>query len=391
MSTTEHDGAAARSTNHPLDAMPLFRRVRPSPWRNVLYTLIWNTMVALFLAAGNKMFSPNSHTYFHYLFPILIVANMVGLLIHGALVASDLLLGGWLTRRRGRARLLYYLALVAVCVIGGVAVTSALLRGEPLLTYLTRSGALMSLLPFAAFVALFMLIVLVTGERRLASETLAARQREEIASAARLLAEARLSALQAQIEPHFLYNTLANVLSLIDTQPARAKHMLERFIDYLRASLDASRAEQATVGAELELARAYLDVLAVRMGARLSYSVEAADEVKGLPIAPMLLQPVVENALKHGLEPKVEGGHIALRALRQGQQLCLEVSDNGAGLTEAPPRPGGGVGLSNLRSRLRSLYDGAAQVQLIENPAGGITVRMLLPLEGMRPSTLPAP
>jgi sensor histidine kinase YesM len=100
---------------------------------------------------------------------------------------------------------------------------------------------------------------------------------------------------------------------------------------------------------------------------------------------------VVENALKHGLEPKVEGGHIAVRALRQGQQLCLEVSDNGAGLSDGPPRAGGGVGLSNLRSRLRSLYDGAAQVQLIENPAGGITVRMLLPLEGMRPSTLPAP
>jgi signal transduction histidine kinase len=371
--------------------MPLFRRVRPSPWRNVLYTLIWNTLVALFLAAGNKMFSPNSHTFFHYLLPNLIVANMVGLLIHGALVVSDLLLGGWLTHRRGRARLLYYMVLVAACVIGGVAVTSALLRGEPLLIYFTRSDALMSLLPFAAFVALFMLIVLVTGERRAATETLAAQQREEIASAARLLAEARLSALQAQIEPHFLYNTLANVLSLVDTQPAQAKHMLERFIDYLRASLDASRAEQATVGAEVELARAYLDVLGVRMGARLSYSVETGDDVQGLPIAPMLLQPVVENALKHGLEPKVEGGHIAVRALRQGRQLCLEVSDNGAGLTETPPRPGGGVGLSNLRSRLRSLYDGAAQVQLIENPAGGITVRMLLPLEGMRPSTLPAP
>ncbi len=381
MTATDHSCAAPHATNHPLDAMPMFRRVRPSPWRNVLYTLIWNSMVAFFMAAGNKLFSSNTHGYFHYFLPILIVSNMVGLLIHASLLAGEWLLNGWPGRARGWPRVLYYLSLVAACVVGGVAVTSALLRGEPLLTYLSRTSALMSIMPFAAFVAVFMLIVLVTGERRVATETLAARQREEIASAARLLAEARLTALQAQIEPHFLYNTLANVVSLIDTQPAQARRMLERFIDYLRASLDASRAEQASVGAELELAAAYLDVLAVRMGARLSYSVDAGEDVRGLPIAPMLLQPVVENALKHGLEPKVEGGHIALRALRQGGQLCIEVSDNGAGLDNAPPRPGGGVGLSNLRARLRSLYDGAAQVQLVENPGGGITVRLLLPLE----------
>src|SRR5207248_11474018 len=103
-------------------------------------------------------------------------------------------------------------------------------------------------------------------------------------------------ALQAQIEPHFLYNTLANVVSLIGPRPARAQHMLERFIDYLRASLAASRQDCATLGAEADLIAAYLDVLAVRMGERLRYRIEVPDTLRALPIAPMLLQPLVENA-----------------------------------------------------------------------------------------------
>jgi sensor histidine kinase YesM len=247
------------------------------------------------------------------------------------------------------------------------------------------------LLPFALFTAVFMFAVIILGERRIAHETLAMRQREQIASAAQLIAEARLRSLQAQIEPHFLYNTLANVVGMIDTQPVQARHMLERFIDYLRASLDASRAETATLGAELDLVAAYLDVLAVRMGPRLRYRYEIEDGCRDIAIAPMLLQPVVENAVSHGLEPKVEGGEITLRAFRQGPQLCIEVSDTGAGLSGAPPKPGGGVGLSNLRARLRSRYDGAAQVQLLENQPCGITLRIVLPLKENLPSTSPAP
>jgi sensor histidine kinase YesM len=229
------------------------------------------------------------------------------------------------------------------------------------------------------------------GQRRIDQETLAAQQREQIAAAAQLLAEARLRALQAQIEPHFLYNTLANVLSLIDSQPAQARHMLERFIDYLRASLTASRAEHATVGAELDLAAAYLDVLAVRMGARLRYRIAAPDAVRAMRIAPMLLQPVVENAVMHGLEPKVDGGEIVLRALADGASLRIEVADTGAGPGAAPARPGGGVGLANLRARLRSLYGAGAQLQLLENQPCGMTVRLLLPLEMVSPSTTPQP
>jgi sensor histidine kinase YesM len=157
--------------------------------------------------------------------------------------------------------------------------------------------------------------------------------------------------------------------------------MLERFIDYLRASLAASRADTATLGAELDLVAAYLDVLAVRMGPRLRYRFEVEEGCRDIVIAPMLLQPVVENAVSHGLEPKVEGGTINVRAFRRDAQLWIEVSDTGAGLGASAPKPGGGVGLSNLRARLRSLHDGAAQVQLLENQPCGITLRIMLPLK----------
>ncbi len=163
--------------------------------------------------------------------------------------------------------------------------------------------------------------------------------------------------------------------------------MLERFIDFLRASLTASRAEHATVGAELDLAAAYLDVLAVRLGPRLRYRIEAPDAARAVRIAPMLLQPIVENAVMHGLEPKVDGGEIVLRAHTDAQQLVIEVADSGAGLSDKPPRPGGGHGLANLRARLRSLYGADAQVQLLENQPCGMTVRVLLPLDMVTPST----
>jgi sensor histidine kinase YesM len=249
----------------------------------------------------------------------------------------------------------------------------------------------MILLTFGAITAAMMVIVLAIGERRMRRAAENARQQEQIAAAGRLIAEARLRALQAQIEPHFLYNTLANVVSLIDTQPAKARRMLERFIDYLRASLAASRAEHATVKGELDLASAYLDVLGVRMEQRLRWRFECDAHVGNLPIAPMLLQPLVENAIMHGIEPTLDGGEIAVRARLTDGMLCIEVADTGIGLRMAPPRPGGGVGLSNLRERLLQLYGGPAQLALIENPLGGVTARLRLPLTLVPSSTIPTP
>ena len=379
------------SASHPLDLIPFFRRWPSSPLRNLLYTGIWNTLLALFMALANYLLNERSAPFWYGFYATLVLSHVIGYLIHGAMTAAGPVLRGWPARARGLPRLLFYVTLVTVCVVLGIALGSALLKGVNPMHYLSRSAALTPLLPFALFTALFMLVVFVLGERRIATETLAMRQREQIASAAQLIAEARLRSLQAQIEPHFLYNTLANVVGMIDTQPQQARRMLERFIDFLRASLGASRAETATLGAELDLVAAYLDVLAVRMGPRLRYRYEIEAGCREIVIAPMLLQPVVENAVAHGLEPKVEGGEITLRAFRREQQLFIEVSDTGVGLSGAPVKPGGGVGLSNLRARLRSLYDGAAQVQLLENQPCGITLRIVLPLKENPPSTSPAP
>ena len=382
---------AQKVSSHPLDMIPWFRRWPSSVWRDILYTGIWNTLLALILFSLGLLFRPQTTTFWTSFVPMLVVTNVVGYLIHGTLMAANWALRGWPERARGFPRVCYYVSVVALCVIAGMLIGSGIVKGVNPMVFLARGAAVAPLLPFALLVAVFMFVVFVTGERRIVSETLAARQSEQLASAAQLLAEARLSALQAQIEPHFLYNTLANVVGLIDTNPAQARHMLERFIDYLRASLAASRAGSALLGAELDMAAAYLDVLAVRMGARLRYRFDITDGCREVAIAPMLIQPVIENAVAHGLEPKVDGGEICVRAFFQGTQLCIEISDTGAGLGGAPPKPGGGVGLSNLRARLRSLYNGQAQVQLLENQPSGITVRLLLPLKETLTSTTQGP
>ncbi len=374
----------AQPNSHPLDMSPVLRRWPASFWRDIVYTGIWNSVIACVLAAINSLFSGANSRFTDHFFPSLVVSNIVGFLIHFSLLALERLTHGWPSRSRGLPRLAYFVGLVCLCIVVGIALGSALLSGNNPLRYLLSAATLAKMSPFVLIMAAFMVVVLLMGERRIQAETLAARQNEQIAATARLLAEARLQALQAQIEPHFLYNTLANVLSLIDTQPALARHMLERFIAYLRSSLVASRAGETTLGAEAELISAYLEVLAVRMGARLRYSIKIASELQSLRIAPMLLQPLVENAINHGLEPKVEGGEVQLSATLEQDLLCIAITDTGVGLGNGavPNRPsaGTGVGMSNLRERLQNLYGGSARLQLIENQPCGLSVRLFLPL-----------
>jgi len=363
-----------------------FLRMRRSPLRDVGYTLLFNCLVALLLTAGEQLWGPHPPPLLRNLGSMLLAANLVGFLIHAGLVAlrrlSPLVTAQDApTARKGQ------LLVIGIGAFCGVMLAQVALRWTSPLQVL-GSGMLGTIAVYALFSTITIRGMLLLVERRVARATAAARQQEQIAAAGRLLAEARLRALQAQIEPHFLYNTLANVLGLIDTRPAQARHMLERFIDYLRASLAASRAESATLGGELDQAGAYLDVLGVRMGERLRYRIEADAACRLLPIAPMLLQPLVENAVMHGIEPKLEGGEIVVRARVDGPNLCVEVADSGLGLGMAPPRPGGGVGLHNLRERVRQLHGAQAQLQLFDNQPCGVIARLLLPLT-VPPSTTP--
>ncbi|GJI93723.1 histidine kinase [Duganella caerulea] len=366
---------------HPLDLIRFFRRRPPSLRRDLLYTLIWNCGLGTVLTVVEMYWSNYDQPVLKHWVPMLVITNLIGFFIHLGSLLANAVGNGWPRRATGLPRLLFNTSLVAVSVVLGLGVGNALLSGKSIMQLMANRSVLTQSLVVAAAVALMMYLVNRGAEQRVAQALEKARQQELMASSARMLAEARLRALQAQIEPHFLYNTLANVVSLIGPQPAKAQHMLERFIDYLRASLAVSRSEEATLGSEARLIAAYLDVLAVRMGERLRYRIEVPDRLRQFAIAPMLLQPVVENAISHGLEPKVEGGEIVVSAVEMGEHLCVQISDTGVGLGGTmSAKPGGGVGLSNLRERLRSLYGGAARVELLENQPCGMMVRLMLPL-----------
>ena len=194
--------------------------------------------------------------------------------------------------------------------------------------------------------------------------------------------EAQLNMLQAQIEPHFLFNTLANVSALLHSSPPQAGQLLDALIHYLRASLTRTRSGHGTLEDEIRLLDSYLSILGLRMGARLAYSIDIPPELRTIAFPPMLLQPLVENAIVHGLEPKVEGGRVDISARLEAGTLRLSVCDNGLGFGEAPQ---GGFGLDNIRARLQSLFGEAARLELSENPQGGVTAALFIPwsaLEG---------
>jgi signal transduction histidine kinase len=198
---------------------------------------------------------------------------------------------------------------------------------------------------------------------------------------ARML-QARLSALQAQIEPHFLFNTLANVRRLYETTPSRGREMLACLIDYLRAALPSMRSADSTLKRELELARSFLTILQMRMGDRLQFSIGAGSDLLEAQMPPMVLPTLVENAVKHGLGPLPEGGRIDIQAWRSGEQLVVEVRDSGAGLSGSG---GSGVGLANTRSRLSGLYGSGASLQLASATPRGVVATLRLPFNVSAP------
>ena len=210
-------------------------------------------------------------------------------------------------------------------------------------------------------------------------------QRERALEMRKQATEARLKLLETQLEPHMLFNTLANLRALIATDPPRAIQMLDRLNDYLRATLRGSRTDaqsgEHTLADETARLRDYLELMAVRMGPRLTYGFEVPEDLLNHPVPPLLLQPLVENAIRHGLEPRIEGGRISVRARRDGLQLVIEVSDTGVGMDpSAPAHTDGGFGIAQVRERLASLSGGPGRVDVLSAPGEGTTVRLHLPL-----------
>jgi sensor histidine kinase YesM len=213
-------------------------------------------------------------------------------------------------------------------------------------------------------------------ERISRAETLIQEERIKRLANEKEMAETSLRLLQAQIEPHFLFNTLSNILSLLDADLEKGKSMLADFIRYLRTALPRTREETTTVGQEMEMIQAYLNIFKVRMGDRLRYRVEIPESMNDLAFPPMLVQPLVENSIRHGLEPKIGGGELIIRGQDEQDVIRLEVSDTGLGFDEHGTT---GIGLSNIRERLESLSGNKGRLILEENTPSGLKATIEVP------------
>jgi sensor histidine kinase YesM len=188
--------------------------------------------------------------------------------------------------------------------------------------------------------------------------------------------EARLALMQAQVEPHFLFNTLANVQHLVETDPPAASRVLDSLIQYLRAALPQMREATTNLGREVDMARAFLEIHRVRMGSRLAFEIDVPDGLKGRDFPPMMLISLVENAIKHGVDPCCDSGCITIRAAESAGRLKVSVTDTGEGVK---PQKGGGLGLANIRERLKALYGSSARLVLEENAPHGVVASIEVP------------
>ena len=220
--------------------------------------------------------------------------------------------------------------------------------------------------------------VVLGGKKRAERRAEAATETAAEESLKRQLAEAQLKTMQAQVEPHFLFNTLASVDYLIETEPSTASKMQKSLIQYLRASLPQMREGSTTLGKEVQLCRSYLEILKFRMEDRLQYSVIVPQGLSSAQFPPMMLQSLVENSIKHGLEPKPEGGSLTISADISNGRLRVTVADSGLGFAAAGVS-GSGVGLANVRERLAALYGGAARLSIEANSPSGTIVTMEVP------------
>jgi sensor histidine kinase YesM len=360
---------------HPLEMIPFFRRFPSSFGRNFLYTFIWSSMFGVLFYVLNAMGAGK-------LLPLrifglqILVASVIGYAIHALFLAGSLLGLDRAVQRGGfLGKVTYFTLLPLAGVLIGFWLVSFIVD-VGFRNWLTDPAAMISIASTSVVISTLISVVFFARERGARAEAALAHERSRMHRIEREAALSDQRALQAQIEPHFLFNTLANVVSLVDPDPAKAKRMLESFIRFLRASLSATRRESTTLGEEKELIGAYLEVLKVRMEARLRYRIEIDPGLESFTLPPMLLQPVIENAIRHGLEPKVEGGEVAFSARREGDRVAIEIADSGVGFA---PVTRGGVGLANLRDRLKMLYGGAASFDIGENAPSGSRITLRLP------------
>jgi signal transduction histidine kinase len=373
---TDKAGNAAFS-GHPLEFIPFFRRWPCSTVRDLIYTFIFNGMFVVAFSGLAMLFDPHAPLW-SVLRVNFVFAQCIGYSIHLLFVAGDHLAPG-MRERSMRARVVYYAGVPIVGVFIGYYIGASLLGAVELKSFLFSFRGILATALMSVVVSAILLLIFVPREHAARLEAQRARERARVADAERETATARMQLLAAQIEPHFLYNTLAHVMSLIDAEPALAKTMLERLIALLRSSASAATGA-ATLASQVDLLRAYLGILELRMGSRLSWTIDIAPDAAPARVPAMLLQPLVENAIKHGLEPKVAGGQVTVAARRDGDRLTLAVTDTGAGFRATRVTGDAtGLGLANVRARLATLYGGDAALAIEDNVPSGARVVVTLP------------
>ncbi len=267
------------------------------------------------------------------------------------------------------------LAIVVGAVLGTV--LTNLLKGRNLAHVFTeRLSALSVTLGLGIGVGCVVFAAVHLRERHARDQARIARAEAEHHRLEKNVLEARLALMQAQVEPHFLFNTLANVQHLVETDPPAAARALESLIQYLRAALPQMREAATDLGREIAMARAFLEIHQVRMGSRLQFEIDVPETLKERAFPPMMLISLVENAIKHGVDPCCECGQIRIRAREEAGLLRVSVADTGDGIR---PKQGGGVGLANIRERLKALYGASARLVLEENAPHGVVASIEVP------------
>ncbi len=352
-----------------------FRPAGPT-WLQYVWTFVFSAVVAAgFTIVGFLMFARSDAGWdtlagwgAQYL-AYLVVSVAIGYSIQALFSLSRQVLGvARIQRFTAWQRSLYFSAVPITGVIVGMLIGLTLL-GSHVHTWATSGepNSVVGSIVFALLVWALFSVYFSTRHRRILAE--------------RRAALAQLQLLQAQMEPHFLFNTLANVLGLMDTDAARAKLMLESFTDYLRASLGSLREVEQTLGDELDLIAAYLQVVQIRMEERLRYRIDVAAELRGYRLPALSLQPLVENAVVHGLEPKIEGGQLHVDAHMAAGALVIRVIDDGLGLAAMPVAASRGTGtaLNNIRERLQQIYGDRGRLQIEAATPNGVCATLTVP------------
>lgn len=225
-------------------------------------------------------------------------------------------------------------------------------------------------------------LAIVSSRERLAEarEEVARLQAERMTRQRELL-ETELKLLQAQIEPHFLFNTLSNIVGLVRSNPDAAEKALLNLSTLLRSSLRRTRADSVSLGEELDIVRAYLEIQAIRMKNRFEYRIDLSDQaLRDWPLPPLIIQPLVENAVCHGIDPAEPGGCVSVSACQEGSDLCIVIADTGVGVGHGSGS-GEGTGLNNVRNRLRGLFGAGASLKIFDNEPSGVRVEIRIPGE----------